>query len=56
MSTPTLTTVRQPIRQIGEQATHMLLARINGTQLPGIKQLLPTELIVRHSTGPVPVR
>ena len=52
---PALTTVRQPITRIGERATELLLARINGSLTPGMKEYLPTELIVRQSSGPAPV-
>ncbi|MDR0583631.1 MAG: substrate-binding domain-containing protein, partial [Treponema sp.] len=48
-----LTTVRQNFRRIGEVGAERLLERINhGT---GYSQtMLPVELIIRSSTGPVP--
>jgi DNA-binding LacI/PurR family transcriptional regulator len=47
-----LTTVRQPNRGKGEQAAHALLGLIEGTG-PAVRQLsLPTEFVVRGSTGP----
>ncbi|MBZ5666260.1 MAG: LacI family transcriptional regulator [Acidobacteriia bacterium] len=54
--TPRLTTVRQPLRQMGEMAAQQLLARIsNGkAKAPQLISLAP-ELIVRESTGPVRV-
>ena len=51
--TPRLTTVRQPLRQMGEMAATQLLMRIsNGNgKAPHLISLAP-ELIVRESTGP----
>jgi DNA-binding LacI/PurR family transcriptional regulator len=51
--TPRLTTVRQPLRQMGETAAKQLLERIsNGTgRGPQLISLAP-ELVVRESTGP----
>ncbi len=46
---PTLTTVRQPIRQLGEMAADFLFKKINGLPLPP-SITLPTELVVRDST------
>lgn len=52
--TPSLTTVRQPIYQIGRRAGERLLASIRGGQpLSGV-ELLRTELIVRESTASAP--
>ncbi|MBC7809427.1 MAG: LacI family DNA-binding transcriptional regulator [Akkermansiaceae bacterium] len=51
---PALTTVRQPIRAIGERAADLLLAQINGAVVPGQKDLLPAQIIVRESTSPPP--
>ena len=58
LANPPLTTVGQPIRQLGEQAADLLLAVIeHGARLtvdqhthPNV--LLPNELIVRQSTAP----
>jgi LacI family transcriptional regulator len=54
--TPRLTTVRQPLRQMGEMAAKQLLMRIsNGNgKVPQLISLAP-ELIVRESTGPARV-
>jgi DNA-binding LacI/PurR family transcriptional regulator len=46
---PPLTTVRQPIEELGRQATRLLLDRING-QAGGMRLILDTELVVRSST------
>lgn len=48
---PTLTTVHQPMRQLGEQACARLLERITTPGLPPKVQLLPTELVLRSSCG-----
>ena len=50
---PPLTTVRQPGRRIGERAMHMLLELIHGRDdVPA--EVLPAELVIRETTGPVP--
>jgi LacI family transcriptional regulator len=48
---PPLTTVRQPIRQLGEAGADFLFQLIEGkmVQLPALR--LPVELIPRHSVG-----
>ena len=51
-SVPPLTTVRQPLRLIGERAVEMLLGLIRGERQAGDGDLLPHELIVRASTAP----
>jgi LacI family transcriptional regulator len=48
---PTLTTVHQPMRELGEQACARLLERIARPSLPQRVQLLPTELVLRSSCG-----
>ncbi|MGB6455546.1 MAG: LacI family DNA-binding transcriptional regulator [Streptosporangiaceae bacterium] len=48
---PTLTTVHQPMRLLGEQACARLLERIATPGLPPKVQLLPTELVLRSSCG-----
>jgi LacI family transcriptional regulator len=48
---PTLTTVHQPMRELGEQACARLLERIATPGLPQRVQLLPTELVLRSSCG-----
>src|SRR6266581_2443283 len=51
---PPLTTVRQPMRLLGERACSRLLQRIGDPALPPQVERLPTELIVRESCGCVP--
>ncbi len=50
-SSPPLTTVRQPMRAIGERAADILAEQIHRGVPPGRKDRFPTELIVRGSTG-----
>lgn len=48
---PALTTIRQPLRQMGRSATNLLLAQIGGFGVPSNRIILPTEIIVRSSTA-----
>ncbi|MCV2395010.1 LacI family transcriptional regulator [Actinotalea sp. M2MS4P-6] len=49
---PALTTVRQPIQDMGAAATSMLLGLIGGAADDHTHLRLPTSLVVRGSTGP----
>jgi LacI family transcriptional regulator len=49
--TPALTTVRQPIRDLGRLAAERLQARALDEQLLGRAHVLPTQVIVRSSCG-----
>jgi LacI family transcriptional regulator len=51
MLTPALTTVRQPIRELGERASARLLDKIANPALPRMAERLPTELVIRESCG-----
>ncbi len=51
---PPLTTVRQPVMQIAEHATEVLLAQINGQDIDTNEYLIPGELIGRSSTARCP--
>ncbi|HEV8241793.1 MAG TPA: LacI family DNA-binding transcriptional regulator [Thermoanaerobaculia bacterium] len=54
---PTLTTVRQPLRRMGELAVEILLRKVSGDGGDGAAEAFVTvepELIVRGSTGPAP--
>jgi LacI family transcriptional regulator len=46
---PSLTTVRQPSREMGEAAARMLLSRLAGEELPEAPLIVPTSLVVRES-------
>jgi len=48
---PSLTTVHQPMRMLGERACARLLDRIARPDLPTHVELLPTELVLRKSCG-----
>ncbi|MER7792633.1 LacI family DNA-binding transcriptional regulator [Streptomyces sp. NPDC097640] len=49
LTEPSLTTVRQPMRRMGETAAGMLLARLAGGTATALPVVLPTELVVRQS-------
>jgi len=51
LADPPLTTVRQPMRTLGERACARLLDRIAQPGLTPAVQLLPTELVLRSSCG-----
>lgn len=48
---PSLTTVRQPMRQFGTLAVQQLLRRIHDPSTSPETIVLPTQLIIRHSCG-----
>jgi LacI family transcriptional regulator len=48
---PGLTTVRQPVRELGVLAAERLHARIGGTADAPQAQLIPTQLVLRGSCG-----
>ncbi|MBY5980013.1 LacI family DNA-binding transcriptional regulator [Ferrimonas balearica] len=50
---PPLTTVRQPMEALAEQALSMLLDRIREPSLPGRQVVLPPALVGRDSVAPV---
>jgi LacI family transcriptional regulator len=47
---PPLTTIHQPLREMGEAAARMLLAFFAGTPLSETRTVIPTSLITRGST------
>ena len=50
--TPRLTTIRQPLRDIGESAARILLQRLQGFRDYPSELAVPPELIIRETTGP----
>lgn len=48
---PALTTVRQPMRELGERAVEMLLSRIENPAMARQVVTLPTAVVVRRSCG-----
>ena len=53
LATPSLTAVRQPTAAMGRRAAEMVMQRAGGYQGAPRRELLPIELVVRESTGPV---
>ena len=55
-STPSLTTVRQPLLEMGQRGAQVLLERIANREAdyPGEIVMAP-EFVVRESTGPAPL-
>jgi LacI family transcriptional regulator len=51
---PPLTTIRQPMFEMGEAAFEMLVALLEGRTMLTVRRELPTELIIRESTGRTP--
>jgi LacI family transcriptional regulator len=49
---PPLTTIRQPLEQMGRVATRMLLTMIADPHLEIKRVALPTDLVVRQSCQP----
>jgi LacI family repressor for deo operon, udp, cdd, tsx, nupC, and nupG len=49
---PPLTTIAQPMREIGERTVRLLLEIINGTMAMPVSMTLPHSLVVRESTAP----
>ena len=52
LADPPLTTVQQPIRRMGEEATDMLLALIAGEEVADLHRTEATSLVLRASTAP----
>ena len=48
---PPLTTVHQPMYEMGREAVRMVLTGVRGEDLPGDPRLLPTYLVIRSTTG-----
>lgn len=50
---PPLTTVRQPVYKLSYRAGELLSAMVSGQKVPQ-KNVIPTELMIRHSCGCIP--
>lgn len=48
LTNPTITTIRQPITEMGQLAAETLIAKIEG-QEPPLNRVLPTEVVLRES-------
>lgn len=53
-TTPRLTTVRQPLEEMGRMAVSLLARLLERHQLEALHVELTPELVIRESTGPVP--
>jgi LacI family transcriptional regulator len=54
LATPSLTTINQPIRQMGEHSIHLLLQLIRG-ETPEVTHItLATDLVIRQTTSAPP--
>ena len=52
--TPTLTTISQPLQEMGRLAVTVLYRQINGQPLDANRVELSTKLVIRDSTAPPP--
>jgi DNA-binding LacI/PurR family transcriptional regulator len=52
---PALTTIAQPVAEMGTLGVRLLLERIARRDAPYLRELLPTRLVVRESTASPPV-
>lgn len=53
MAAPPLTTIAQPIKEMGRSVIELLAEAIEGKRKAKQKIVLPPELVVRHSTSPL---
>ncbi|HZT97204.1 MAG TPA: substrate-binding domain-containing protein, partial [Chloroflexota bacterium] len=53
ITSPRLTTVRQPLREMGRVGADLLYRLIDGQSLDATRIQLSTKLVVRESTGPL---
>lgn len=51
---PALTTVAQPMTEIGIECMELLLPQLKGKKMAACNRILPHRLVVRKSTGPSP--
>lgn len=51
---PPLTTIRQPMAEMGADAFELLVSLLDGRTVLNLRRELPTELIIRESTGRAP--
>jgi LacI family transcriptional regulator len=52
--TPALTTVRQPLAEMGRMAVSLLVRLLDKQRVEALRVELATRLVVRESTGPPP--
>lgn len=51
---PALTTIRQPIKQMSESATALLLHQLGGNESDALERVIECGLVLRESTAPPP--
>lgn len=51
---PTLTTVRQPMEQMGREVVDILVGRLDNPAQPPVRRQLPTRVVIRESCGCLP--
>src|SRR5439155_5954029 len=51
LTDPPLTTVRQPVYELGAAAARLLVAQLRGQQPAPVQEHLPAELVIRQSCG-----
>lgn len=51
LTSPTLTTVRQPIYQLGTEAARLLIEQLQDGQGQPLREHLPVEMVIRESCG-----
>jgi DNA-binding LacI/PurR family transcriptional regulator len=51
MTEPPLTSVRQPIEEMGREMTRLLVAQVHGAERVARRVILATQLVVRESSG-----
>ncbi len=49
--TPRLTSIRQPLRDLGETAAKILLQRLQGSRDYPVEFAVPPELVIRETTA-----
>ena len=53
---PALTTIRQPLREMAEAATRSIIRKITAGTFDDDSIIVPSSIVVRDSTGPVPAK
>lgn len=56
VTSPRMTTIAPPAREIGAAAAQQLISRLGGVEVPGVRELWTGDIAVRGSTGPAPSR
>jgi DNA-binding LacI/PurR family transcriptional regulator len=51
MTEPPLTSVRQPIEEMGREMARLLVAQVHGAERVARRVILATQLVVRESSG-----